>query len=155
MTSQAIQSEKLLTHNDWFNGIIAKLREDQSMIQDNTAPSDVKSFYNTFLVGTTDEMAHQSKRLSHSYFIANIVTKYIQTIRLTMPEQLAFAYTDSEILVWAELKDDDWATERQLILAAAKINAEYHRFGYDVTNVFVEESDNLLIPNHYQPFKIK
>lgn len=155
MTSQAYQTERLLTHDDWFNGIIAKLREDQSMINDNSAPDDVKKLYNTFLAGTTDEIIHQGKRMSHSYFVTNIVAKFVQLIQEFMPEQLAFAYSDSEVLVWAELKNDDWDTERKLILAAAKVNAEYHKFGYDITNVFVEECDNLSIPNHYQPFKIK
>ncbi len=155
MTSLLDSPEKLLTTDDWFNGIIAKLRQHQSQIKENVAPSEVKNFYTTFVIGTPDEIVHQGKRLSHSYFVAIIVEKYIGLIKDFIPEQLAFAYTNSEILVWAELKDDDFDTERNLILAAAKVNSEYHKFGYTISSVFVEEGDNLPIPNHYQLFKTK
>jgi hypothetical protein len=144
--------ERLYTHNDWFNDIIAQLREHQSKMNDKTMPKDMASLYNTFMVGTTNEIFHQSRKLSQAYFVTQILEKYINLIQKNLPVQMAFAYNDSEILVWAELKEDDWATEQALILAAAQINAEFHRFSYDITTTFVESCDMLPIPNHYQTF---
>lgn len=147
--------ERIYTHNDWFNDIIAQLREHQAKMNDKTMPKDIESMYNTFMVGTTNEIVHQSRKLSQSYFVAQILEKYVHLIQNNLPVQLAFAHNDNEILVWAELNDDDWQAEKALILAEAKINAEFHRFSYDITTTFVEACDMLPIPNHYQPFLVK
>lgn len=144
------------THDVWFNGFIAQLREHQAQIKDRTISNPLKAFYNTFLVGNTNEIVHQAKQLSQAHFVPTILAKYIDLIQESkQPEQLAFAYTDNEILVWAELEDDDWTTEQSLILAEAQTNAEFHKYGYDITTTFVETSDALPIPNHYQPFLTK
>jgi hypothetical protein len=147
--------ERLYTHNDWFNNIVAQIREHQAQLKDKTLPKDIESVYNTFLVGNQNEIAFLSRKASQQHFISLIIAKYVSLIKEIMPEQLAFSFNDSEILVWAELKDDDWNSEKALIMAAAAINSEYHRLGYDITTTFIEERDGLDIPQHYQPFKIK
>jgi hypothetical protein len=147
--------ERLLTPDDWFNDIVAKLREHQVQLRDKTLSKDIELFYNTFLVGNQNEIASLNKKLSQQHFVYQIITKYVSLIGEIMPEQLAFSFNDSEILVWAELKNDDWNSEKALIMSAAAINSEYHRLGYDITTTFVEERDGLDIPQHYQPFKIK
>jgi hypothetical protein len=155
MTAYAPVEEKLLTTDDWFNGIVNYLREHQVKMKDGTIDKELKLFYNTFMAGTGNEIAHQGKKLSQAYFVGNIMSRYVATIQQHLPEQMALAFHDSEILVWAEVKDDDWETEKALILAAAEVNAEYHKYGYDITTTFVETSDGLDIPNHYQPFITK
>ena len=148
--------EVLYTQDAWFNGFVSQLRQHQAQIKDKTLSQSLTLLYNTLFVGNANELAHLAKKQSQSHFVPTILTKYIDTIQdSNLPEQLAFAYNDNEILVWAELKDDDWDTEKSLILAEAKVNAEFHKFGYDITTTFVETGDNLPIPNHYQPFLTK
>ena len=155
MTTAAYTEEKLLTHDVWFNGFIAEVRKHQAMHRDKTMPKELASFYNTFIVGNTNEIAHQGKKLSQAHFVPMIISNYLELIEDSLPQQLAFAYNDNEILVWAELKDDDWTTESTLILAAAEINAKFHGYCYDITTTFVEECDLLPIPNHYESVLIK
>lgn len=155
MTINESISEKLLTHNDWFDGIVARTRELQAMFAANTIPNDVKKVINTFIVGDGNQIAFQGKVMSQQHFVQHIISDYVQLIQENKPIQMAFSFTDNEVLVWAEIKDNDWDTEKALILAAAKINFKYHNYGYDMTTVLVEECDELPIPNHYKPFITK
>lgn len=155
MTLNAPQPEKLLTHDDWFDGIVARIKDLQLMFANNTIPKDARKMINTFLVGDGNDIAYQGKVMSQQHFVQSIISEYVQLIQDYKPLQMAFSFTDNEVLVWAEIKEDDWDTEKSLIMAAAKINVKYHAYGYDMTTVFVEEQDSLPIPNHYKPFITK
>ncbi len=150
MTTAYPTEERLQTTDGWFDGFIDKIREHQEMLNDKTMPKDLALLYKTLMVGTGDEIVLRTKESIQHHFIPKVISKYLSLITTNLPEQLAFAHSDNEILVWAEIKDDDWATESALILAAAQVNAEYHRFGYDITTTFVEQCDQLPIPNHYK-----
>ena len=65
---------------------------------------------------------------------------------------MAFDYNDSEVLVWAQVNENDEQLEKQLYLAEAKINAKYHQYGFDMTSMIIESCDNVPIPNHYKPY---
>jgi hypothetical protein len=151
MTAYVQTEERPLNLDTWFSNFMDMVSTYKAMYKDKTMPKDLASLYNTLMVGTQNEVAFQSKNLTQAHFVPTIISKYLELIESNFPQQLAFAHNDNEILVWAELKDDDWTTESALILAAAKVNAEFHKFGYDITTTFVEECDNLSIPNHYKP----
>ena len=72
-----------------------------------------------------------------------------------IPKKLAFDINDTEVLVWAEIDNNNEELEKQLILAEAQVNSRYHQYGYDMTSMIVEESDLLPIPNHYSEFRFK
>lgn len=55
--------------------------------------------------------------------------------------------------MWAEIADNDEQMEKILLIAEAKINANYHQFGFAMETTIVEKSDNFIIPNHYQTLK--
>ena len=155
MNAATYTEERLLTSDGWFDGFIDMVREHQASLKDKTMPKDLASIYKTFMVGTANEIAYQNKQLTQAHFIPTIISKYLNLIKDNLPEQLAFAHSDNEILVWAVLKDDDWDTESALILAAAQLNADFHKYGYDITTTFVEECDQLAIPNHYKSINFK
>lgn len=67
-----------------------------------------------------------------------------------MPLKLALGLSESKILVWSEIKDDDEETEDALLLIEAKINGKYRPFGFYVNSTIIEESDRISIPPHYQ-----
>lgn len=148
MPTTAIQ-EKIYTTELMFDNLIGKISEHKAMILDRKAPSDLVNFYNLIRVGTEDELnSHLANRVQQD-FLSRIIPTFISEIADLSYNKIAFDYSNNEILVWVELKDDDWASESAFILAAAKVNAEYYKFGYDITITFVEESDKLDIPNHY------
>lgn len=91
--------------------------------------------------------------LSHQFFIPKILFDYLSLVRKDMPLKLAFDMSGSEILIWAEIEDDNFEMEHKLILSEAKINAMYHEYGYDLTSMIVEKSEHLNIPKHYSIFK--
>ena len=98
-------------------------------------------------------MAVLSKMNANQHFIKNVIVEYLQEISKKLPIRLAFDLDDSEVLVWAEINDDDEEMENFLLLAEAKVNANYHKYGYDLTSTIVEVRDGLSIPNHYSVFK--
>ena len=74
MTFTAYTEEKLLTHDDWFNGFIVEVRKHQAMHKDKTMPKELASFYNTFIVGNSNDIAHQSRKLSQAHFVPMIIS---------------------------------------------------------------------------------
>ncbi len=136
----------------WFDQLVATLRTHQVQLETETASPTVKGLYNALLSGNDDEMARLNKITAQRHFVSKIIFAYIQLIGKQQPRKLAFDFNDSEVLVWAEINDDDDTMERFLILAEAKINAKYHDFGFDMTTMLVEACDQLSVPNHYQVF---
>ncbi len=148
------KTERLLPTDSeqWFDHLIATLKAHQVMLETNTADEGLKQFYNLLVGGNSDQISYHSKALSQKYFISKIIWEYLSLIKDTKPLKLAFDFNDAEVLVWAEVRDDDEEMEKQLYLAEAKINASYHQYGFDMTSMIVEHRDQLTVPNHYKTF---
>ena len=136
----------------WFDQLVATLRTHQLQLENDIASPGLKQVYDLIFSGNADLMAKHSKDTAQKHFVGKIIVDYIQLLGKRQPLKLAFDFNDSEVLVWAEINDDDAAMERFLILAEAKINAKYHDFGFDMTTMLVETCDQLPVPNHYQTF---
>ena len=141
--------------NKWFEELIAAIQTHQFMLDTNTATDELKNFYSNAMDGNADKIALQSKNLGQQHFIQGIVVDYLsQVSRLAKaPHKLAFDLADNEVLIWAEVDDNDNDLEKNLVLAEARVNAKYHGFGYDITSMIVERSDNLSIPAQYIIYK--
>lgn len=133
----------------WFDEFIAAIRTHQLQLETETAPDELKNMYNIFIHGNLTDLAEIGKTNAYTHFIRKIVFEYLQEIRGKMPIKLAFDLDDSEVLVWAEIKNDDEEMENFLLLAEAAVNAKNHRYGFDLTSTIVEVRDYLSIPNHY------
>jgi hypothetical protein len=94
---------------------------------------------------------------SLAFFVQNLVHSYFLELmeRKGVPNRLALDISDSKILVWAEIGDDDESTERALILSAAKANADFSEYGVHISSTIVEERDKLVIPRQYKEIEIK
>ena len=134
----------------WFDDLVATLRAHQLQLETGTASPALQRTYEPLLAGNTDLIFKQSKDTAQQYFISKITHDYAQLLGSQHPRKLALSFTDSEVLVWAEINDDDEIMERFLILTEAKINARYHNYGFDMTTMLVETSDQARVPNHYQ-----
>lgn len=102
---------------------------------------------------TTEEKAMSDIRESSSkFFIQSILKDYLQELKAhrRKPLKLAMALSDSKILVWAVINDNDEQTEDALLISEAKVNGKYYERGFYLNSTIVEKSDCLKTPPHYQ-----
>ena len=133
----------------WFDDVIATLRSHEMQLATDTADLKTKSFYKTLMEGNIMELYQSSRNSFNQIIISQILFEYTKLLKDINPLKLAFHYNDSEVLVWAEITDNDDIAEHSLIMAEAKINAKYHQYGFDIISTIVEESDCSNIPTHY------
>ena len=139
--------------DQWFDELVGTLKAHQLFLETGIADEDTKSLYSTLIQGNSDEIAALGNALAQKHFVTQILYKYLSIISKNLPLKLAFDISGQEVLVWAEIEDDNEQLEHALIMAEAKVNAEFHKFGYDLTSMIVEKSEYLSIPNHYSIFK--
>lgn len=152
MQSSTLKTEE--THlGKWFEETVAALRSHQLMLETNTASKKIKNTYNILINGTEHDINYHSKLLAQMHFVKSILIDYLKTLGTDLPSKLAVNYNDSEVLVWAEIEDNNNKMEEALLIAEAKINAKYHNYGFDMETTIVETSDHLSVPNHYQRIK--
>lgn len=133
----------------WFEHFIAAIRTHQLQLETDTAPDDLKNAYSIIMHGSNNDMAMLNRLSANRHFIEKIVLEYMELVRERMPVKLAFDLNGSEVLVWAEIQNNDEDMEDFLLMAEAEVNAKYHKFGYDMTSTIVEQRDSLDIPNHF------
>jgi len=148
-----IQTQKIFAIEGWFDEFITTLRTHQVQLETNTANAELKKFYETIFGGNADELAHLGKTGALKYFVPRIIVDYLNLISAKRPLRLAFDFNDSEVLVWAEIPDNDEQLERALLIAEAHINSKYHNYGFDMETTIVEAGDSLDVPNHYTLYK--
>lgn len=148
-TTQGVASDL----EQWFEDLVATLQTHQLQLETNTASSEMQEMYKTLFEGNADNISHIAKMQAQQHFVSRIIVDYLKLMSNDLPAKLAFDFNDSEVLVWAEIDDDDDEMQKKLIMAEAQINAHYHPFGFDMSSTIVERSDNLEIPNHYTLFK--
>ena len=147
-TTQSVQN----ITEQWFDDLVSTLRTHQLMIETQTANEETKKVYDVLIGGSELDVAHLSRSLSQRQIIKSILWDYLNAIKDNKPQKMAFDYNDSEVLVWAQVNENDEQLEKQLYLAEAKINAKYHQYGFDMTSMIIESCDNVPIPNHYKPY---
>jgi hypothetical protein len=134
----------------WFHEFISGIQADKFMLDADIASKQVMDTYDMLMRGNQDEIALASHNSSKIYFIKQLLLSYLKkVIGEKLPVKMAFDMDNCEILVWAQIKDDDTETEDRLLMIEAEINGVYHSIGYDLTTTIVENRDNLNIPNHY------
>ncbi len=152
MSPEKVENILQADSEKWFDHLIATLKTHQVMLETNTANEELKEFYKMLIGGDIDRISHLNKVYVQKYFISKIIWEYLSLIKDRKPSKLAFDFNDSEVLVWAEVKNDNEELEKQLYLAEAQINAQYHQYGFDMTSMIVESGDHLSVPNHYKVF---
>lgn len=139
--------------NLWFDEFIASIKTHQLQLETNTASDKLKQLYDLAMFGSDNDLAELSKIRANQHFTKKIIIEYLKEISTSMPLKLALDLEDSEVLVWAEIEDDNEEMENFLLMAEAKVNSLFHQYGYDLTSTIVEKRDNLSIPNHYSSYK--
>ena len=135
-----------------FSQIIDQLKADHFMMCTDTATNETKEFYTALLNGDEFKIISGMRVTSSLYFIKRIVLEYLTELKLgdKLPLKLAMGLSDSKLLVWSEIEDEDDKMEDALLIAEAKVNGKYHANGFYINSTIIEKSDNIPVPNHYQ-----
>lgn len=138
--------------NSWFEGLIDHVRADHLMYSSGTVTPETKKFYDDVIFGDGENMFSKIRETSSKFFISCILKDYINELKSSQrnPLKLSMALSDSKILVWAEIDDNDEKTEDALLIAEAKVNGKYYEKGFYLNSTIIEKSDNLSTPSHYQ-----
>lgn len=138
--------------NTWFEHIIDDIRADHLMYTSGAVTKEKKEFYDGLILGKNEALFTDIRQSSSKYFISSIVKDYLQELKNhnSSPLHLAMALSDSKILVWAVIRDNDELTEDALLISEAKVNGKYYEKGFYLNSTIVEESDKLSTPPHYQ-----
>lgn len=141
---------------DWFSGLISSIKIDDIMHETDTMDISKRQMYNAMISGDHDNVHSYARQSTTKYFIKNLVDRYFVELsnRKRTPKRLALDLSDSKILVWAEIENDDEETENALILSAAKVNSQFSQHGFHLSSTIVEVEDNLNVPAHYQEVTI-
>ena len=138
---------------EWFDNLIAALRTHELQLETNTAPKELVDLYKNLMGNNIDELLKTNKAITQQHFVSKIILEFLRLLDKNIPNKLALDFNDSEVLVWAEIDDNNEAQEKNLARAESKINACFHNYGFDMETMIVAKSDNLPIPNHYKVFK--
>ena len=136
----------------WFDKMVANLRYDQTLIDNDILEEDKKKVYDALISGDHDFMHNYARQASSAFFITNMVEAYFKELIQSKrkPSKIALELSNSKILVWAEIVENDELMEDVLILAEAKINAYFSKYGFHISSTIVEDSDSLVVPEHYR-----
>jgi hypothetical protein len=137
----------------WFTEIVGDIKADHFMLTEGVAPKEKKDFYFDIISGNDEAVWMKMRQTTSLVQIAKLLKDYMDELKKggLMPLKLLVALSDSKILVWSEINDDDENTEDALLIAEARINGKYHHKGFYLTSTIVEKSDNITPPPHYQP----
>ena len=135
----------------WFENLIDDIKVDQLMMETDSAPEHKRKFYTAASTGDDRYLASTTRQASSMFYLRKLIDGYFGELvaRKKFPSVLALSLSDSKILVWAQIKNSDYATEKALILSEAKANSEYFDDGFYITSTIVEEEDMLPVPTGY------
>jgi len=111
-----------------------------------------KKFYDALIANDRDFMHSYARNASSAFFITNMVEAYFKELSKfeSKPTKIALELSNSKILVWAEIKEDDESMEDALILTEAKINSYFYEYGFHISSTIIEDCDGLNVPSHYK-----
>ena len=138
--------------HSWFENVVDHIRTDHLMYSTGAVTTETKKFYDDVIFGGGEQLFSNLRGASSKYYISQILKDYIDELKKleTKPLKLSMALSDSKILVWAEIEDEDEKTEDALLIAEAKVNGKYYQKGFYMTSTIIEKSDKLSVPQHYQ-----
>lgn len=149
-----VLTSKTTSVNDaskWFDEMVMNLRFDEQLFHNDIMDAEKKAIYNKMIDGNAETISVMAREMSTTYFISNLLNDYVAELLKSkkLPKQLGLEMSESKILVWAEIYNDDEETENALILSQAKLNSKYSTFGFYISSTIIEERDSLNVPSHY------
>jgi hypothetical protein len=147
-----ISNQEKMKRDLWFSDFISHLNADHFMLETNTAAEDTKKFYEAFINEDEVTMFKLVRQQTSISFIKRLIYDYLKELKQRkIPLRLALSLSDSKILVWAEIENDDDVAEDALLVAEAKINSVYSEYGFYIDSTILEQRDKMsMLPPHFQ-----
>ncbi|MDP3431909.1 MAG: hypothetical protein Q8T04_02950 [Bacteroidota bacterium] len=138
----------------WFDTFVASIRVDEIKLKSGIASQEMKEFYKPLIENNFLEIAKNGRYAASVILIPFLITDYINGIkeRDINLRSLSFQLSDSIILVWAVVNDDDEQAMDRLFLQEAEVNAKYKGHGFHISTTIMEVSDNCATPSHFQKY---
>lgn len=136
----------------WFDDLVSTLRVHEVSLEQNVAPPERKEMYEDLMSGNISKLMGRMRDDSSKFFISKLVFDYTAELSHLpkTPLTLALDYTGAEVLVWAEIENDDEDMETALLKAEARTNAKYYEHGFHISSMIVESCDSIPKPDHYR-----
>lgn len=80
-------------------------------------------------------------------YLNKVVKDFVERGGKVLPKKAGYIFNSDNIIFWVETEDDDFATERKIILLMAETQAKW---GVNVKPIFVEKCDKLEVPKHFK-----
>ena len=110
-----------------------------------------RQFFTDMMDNEIMKVATSTRKMVSQLVISEMLRQYFTTLNQNVKvlKKLAFELSDSKILVWAEISEDDENIEDALLLAEAKVNGEFSKAGFRLLTTIVEDCDELKVPEDY------
>lgn len=152
MESQTSKStdNKIKARDMWFEHVIEELRRDQQALNLGIASEEKERMYDQ-IINNSDELMNDAKNKFTEQLLRKAIIAYAKEISIieNKPIKLALDHSDTKLLVFAIINDEDEKAENGLLCAAAEINHKFRDYGIHVSTTIIEESDNYPIPQQY------
>lgn len=150
MIKEKINTSSQVLEEAWFADMINTIKVDHLTYQTDTMESGRKKMYGNLIDNNYIEMAKDARKFSSKIIIPHMLEAYFQCLsKITNLNELAFELSDTKILVWAEINQNDEEAEDFLLLAEAKINGKFSKVGFRLLTTIVEDCDELEVPQNY------
>ena len=78
-----------------------------------------------------------------------IVNEFVNSLENNLPIRLAYNSFNRSLFFLAVIEDNDYQTEKNLILAEARLNAKYSTEGYSISTSILAKSEKVDIPEYF------
>jgi hypothetical protein len=137
--------------SDWFQQFIHSIKVDELTYNTDTMEKNKRTMFDSMIANNHVQVARQARVMGSQIIIPTMLNEYFQTINSIFHQlkKLAFELSNSKILVWAEISENDESTEDILLLAEAKINGNFSNEGFRLLTTIVEDCDKIEVPKPY------
>jgi len=137
----------------WFDNLVASLRGEQLQLESGIADKEKQAFWKPMMENNSLQIAVTTREMSSRLIIPELIINYLNGLKKRTVDisSLSFQMSDSKILVWAIVNDDDEDSMDQLFLQEAEVNAKFAEYGFHVSTTIMEKSDNCTTPPQFHP----
>lgn len=132
-----------------LKGVLHTLKVHDEAFKNNAAPTDVAELWNKIANNDQSDLMSELSSRSDSFFITRSIFRLIKEFNGELPKNLAFAPAGRNILVWAEVADDDVDSMRRIVRAIAKANGANDNSDIELIPEIVEESEGRTVPEQF------
>ncbi len=135
----------------WFDNLVTTIRSEQLQLESGIADKEKQAFWKPMMENNSLQIALTTREMSSRLIIPELIINYLNGLKTRVVDinSLSFQMSDSKILVWAIVNDDDEDSMDQLFLQEAEINAKFAEYGFHVSTTIMEKSDNCTTPPQF------